>query len=70
MQEESHTHVLLNRQEAAESLRVSLRTLDYLVAHREINHVRIAGRVLFRPVDLEMFATRKLVVARASTGAI
>ena len=52
---------LLNRQEAADALRVSLRTLDQNVKTRRIGHVRLGtgkGRVLFRPVDLETFAAR------------
>lgn len=52
---------LLNRQEAASTLRISVRSLDGKVKDREIGHVRIGkgkGRVLFRPADLEMFAAR------------
>ena len=52
---------LLNRQEAAEALRVSLRTLDENVKTNRIGHVRIGqgkGRVLFRPCDLQLFAAR------------
>lgn len=52
---------LLNRQEAANTLRISVRSLDGKVKHGEIGHVRIGkgkGRVLFRPCDLQMFAAR------------
>jgi hypothetical protein len=52
---------LLNRQEAANTLRISVRSLDGKVKDGEIGHVRIGkgkGRVLFRPCDLQMFAAR------------
>jgi len=56
---------LLNRKEAAESLRLSVRTLDKLIKREEIGHVRVGGgkkratgRILFRPCDLESIAAR------------
>jgi hypothetical protein len=52
---------LLNRPEAAKTLRISVRNLDNKVKHAEIGHVRIGkgkGRVLFRPCDLEAYAAR------------
>ena len=47
----------LNYQQAAEMLGVSKRTLERRVARRKIPFIRIGGRVLFRPSQLEKFLT-------------
>ena len=52
--------LLLNRQEASEALRVSIRSLDHFTKTGAIAHVRIGtgkGRVLFRPQDLDAFVS-------------
>lgn len=46
---------LLTRQEAAERLRVSTRTLDDLEASGRITAIRIGRRVLYHPDTLESF---------------
>jgi excisionase family DNA binding protein len=43
---------LLTRDEAAWSLGISLRTLSTMVARGDINPVRLGGKTLFRPADL------------------
>jgi excisionase family DNA binding protein len=48
--------VLISRREAAASLGLSLRTLDYLIARREIRVRRVGRRVLVSRHALEMFA--------------
>lgn len=48
--------LLISRREAASLLGLSLRTLDYLVAQREIRVRRVGRRVLVPRHALEMFA--------------
>jgi len=47
---------LLSRQEAAQVLSISQRTLDYLVATRRLPFRRIGGRVLIPVADLRAYA--------------
>lgn len=47
--------MLLTRQEAAERLAISLRTLDELIARKAIEFVRIGRAVRLRPQALESF---------------
>jgi excisionase family DNA binding protein len=49
---------LLSREEAADRLRISVRTLDDMEAAGEIQPVRIRGRVLYHPEALEAFIRR------------
>jgi excisionase family DNA binding protein len=49
--------LLLSRQEAAELLSISRRSLDYLIANRAINVRRIGSRVLIPSQDLLRFAS-------------
>lgn len=49
---------LLTREEAAERLRISTRTLDDMEAAGEIRAVRIRGRVLYHPETLEAYIRR------------
>ena len=50
---------LLSRREAAQSLSISLRTLDYLIAGGKLTVRRIGRRVLIEPAELlERFAQR------------
>lgn len=50
---------LLTREEAAERLSISIRTLDDMADAGEIQPVRIRGRVLYAPDTLEAFIRRK-----------
>jgi len=50
--------VLLTKQEAAESLGVSVATVDRLRAKRGLPSVSLDGRVLFRPATLEAWAAQ------------
>lgn len=56
--------VLLNKRAAAEALSVSIRTVDNLLAAREIHAVRIGRRILFRLDDLQRFAKRDHATGR------
>lgn len=49
---------LLTREEAAERLRISTRTLDDMEAAGEIRAVRIRGRVLYHPEVIEAYIRR------------
>lgn len=49
---------LLSRREAAQSLSISLRTLDYLIADGKLTVRRIGRRVLIEPGELERFSQR------------
>ena len=49
---------LLTREEAAERLRISKRTLDDMAAAGEIRPVRIRGRVLYHPETLSAYIQR------------
>lgn len=51
---------ILNVHEAADFLRIASRTLRNLVAQRELQVVRIGGRVLFRQKDLDAFVESRL----------
>lgn len=50
---------LLNREEAAELLNISVRTLDDMADAGEIQPVQIRGRVLYAPDTLEAFIRRR-----------
>jgi len=50
---------LLTREEAAERLGISERTLDDMADRGEIQPVRIRGRVLYAPDTLDAFIRRK-----------
>jgi len=50
--------VLVSRREATQSLSISLRTLDYLIASGKLAVRRIGRRVLIEPGELERFAQR------------
>lgn len=56
---------LLNREEAADRLRISTRTLDDMAAAGEIQPVRIRGRVLYHPDTLDAFIRRHAGEGRA-----
>jgi excisionase family DNA binding protein len=48
--------ILVSREEAAQLLSISRRTLDYLVANRRLPTRRIGGRVLIPVADLQKYA--------------
>jgi excisionase family DNA binding protein len=50
--------ILVGRKEAARLLSVSLRSLDYLIARRELPARRVGRRVLIHRRALEQFAVR------------
>ena len=50
---------LLTRDEAAERLSISTRTLDDMADAGEIQPVRIRGRVLYSPATLDAYIRRK-----------
>jgi excisionase family DNA binding protein len=51
--------ILLSKREAARTLSISVRTLDNLIATREVPVRRIGRRVLIARQYLEQFALRK-----------
>jgi len=61
--EESPDDALLTREEAAERLSISVRTLDDMAEAGEIQPVRIRGRVLYAPETLDAY-----IRARAGEG--
>ncbi len=49
-----HTEqIAFNRREAADALRVSLRTLDYLLAQGKVRSARIGRRVVIPRAEIE-----------------
>lgn len=50
---------LLSREEAADTLGISLRTLDDMEEAGEIQSVRIRGRVLYAPETLQAYIRRR-----------
>ncbi len=53
---ESDDRILVGRREAARMLSISQRSLDYLVANRELNARRIGSRVLISVTELRRYA--------------
>jgi excisionase family DNA binding protein len=49
---------LLSRRDAAQSLSISLRTLDHLIAGGKLTVRHIGRRVLIEPAELEQFSRR------------
>jgi excisionase family DNA binding protein len=48
--------LLVSRQEAAQILSIGLRSLDYLVANKQLAFRRIGSRILIAMSDLQRFA--------------
>jgi excisionase family DNA binding protein len=46
----------VGREEAAQTLSISVRSVDYLIANKELTFRRIGGRVLIPVVELQKFA--------------
>ena len=61
--------LLLGKSEAARILGLSLRTVDYLIAHSELRVRRVGKRVLISHSELERFANGEEVDASKSKGA-
>ena len=55
---ENEERLLLDRKRSANLLSISLRTLDALLARRELAATRVGRRVLIHRRDLEKFAAR------------
>ncbi len=53
---DSQVKLLIDRREAAARLSISLRTLDALLASRQLPSKRLGRRVLIHTRDLEKFA--------------
>lgn len=53
---DSGDRILVGRREAARLLSISQRSLDYLVANRELNARRIGSRVLISVTELKRYA--------------
>jgi len=56
------------RHETATHLRLSIRTLDYLIARREIGFCKVGAKLLFRPSDIESFLARHAMPPRDNSG--
>ena len=52
------TQILLSKRDAAQALSISPRTLDYLIARKQLTVTRIGKRVLVSRKALEKFADR------------
>jgi excisionase family DNA binding protein len=55
---------LLNVEQAAHILGISVKTLRARVLHKKIEYVKIGGRVLFHPLQLQLYIQRHIVKAR------
>jgi len=51
--------LVLDRNEAAEALRISVRKIDYLISRGDLVATRIDGRVLVAWAELQRFVTSK-----------
>lgn len=59
MTQQVSASILLSKREAARTLSISVRTLDNLIATKEVPVRRIGRRVLIARQNLEQFALRK-----------
>lgn len=55
--------IAFNRREAADALRVSLRTLDYLLAEGKLRGRRIGRRVIIPRTEVEKFLLQNTPIA-------
>lgn len=55
---------LMTRKQAAEYLKMSIRTLDYRVADNEIAYYRMGRQKMFRMEDLDAYISRNRVCSR------
>jgi excisionase family DNA binding protein len=51
---------LLTKKDAAEQLKVSVRTIDRLRARKELRFVTVGHQVRFRPADLGAFIAKQV----------
>lgn len=59
LNDDTEPDTLLTREEAADRLRISTRTLDDMADTGEIQPLRIRGRVLYHPDTLEAYVRRR-----------
>lgn len=59
--------LLINRKEAAHALGISLRLLDYMIAHGEVAVRRVGRRVLIARAELEKFASTREPLRKAGS---
>jgi len=62
--------ILLSRKRTSEILNISLRTLDHIVAARELRPRRIGRRVLFERREIEKFARRDHQTGSSAQGQV
>lgn len=60
MTTDSATYRLLTKQDAADTLAVSYRTIERLIEQRELKVVRVRGAVRIRPEDLDTYLLNQL----------
>jgi len=65
-----HEPAAFTRQETAQILRMSLRTLDNAKARGAIGYVQAGGKILFRNCDIESYLARHAIPPRESSWAI
>ncbi len=63
------SETLLTKKEAAERLRVSVRTIDRLRAREELRFVTVGRQVRFRAADLDTFITKQSEGGQTAMGA-
>jgi excisionase family DNA binding protein len=64
-----HTELMaFNRREAADALRVSLRTLDYLLAQGKLRCTRIGRRVVIPRAEVEELLSKDIDTVRLPPG--
>ena len=54
---------LLNIQEAAHVLRVSVRTIHTIIKDRQLTHIRVRGQLRFEPSHLNEYLQKRMVLA-------
>jgi excisionase family DNA binding protein len=54
-----HETLAFSRREAADALRISLRMLDHLLAHGELNGTRIGRRIVIPKSEITKLLKRK-----------
>jgi len=58
--------ILLTKAEAAEYLHLSLATIDRLIKSRDLPHIKVGKKVLFRIRDLEAFIDVRCIPQKKS----
>ena len=57
---------LITKAEAMEYLRISLATIDRLIKSRDLPHIKVGKKVLFRIRDLEAFVDVRCIPQKKS----